>query len=103
MAQGELRTENLILRTALRELEAKIEANEALKPRSCQYCQNYVQHYIKGGIAFNAEYVPIYEGHCTAGVPISKGGKKKPKPDETCPYFKSGTHDMKYIRKGEQG
>lgn len=93
----QLESENTVLKHALEELSKKMEQNKVLKPKSCQYCKNYIQHYIKGGRGFQSEYTPIYDGHCTSGVPIRKGGKRKPKPDETCPYFELGTIDTKYI------
>ena len=91
---AKLKCENEILREALKELNQKMENGEVSKPKSCQYCKHYAQHYIKGGIAFTKEYVPIYEGHCTVGVPIKKGGKKKVTPEDTCLYFELGTKDM---------
>ncbi len=91
-----LEQENFILKQALKELEDKMNNNEALKPKSCQYCKYYVQHYIKGGYPmYDKEYVEIYEGHCMRGVPISKGGKRKTTPNDTCPYFEIGTKKMR--------
>lgn len=92
-----LEHENQILKNALKELGTKMEQNEVRKPKSCQYCKNYLQHYIKGGIGYRSEYTPVCFGHCTCGVPLKKGGKKYPRPDETCPYFELGTTDMKLL------
>lgn len=92
-----LENENQVLREALKTLQQKMECNEIAKPKSCQYCMHFVQHYIKGGHGFTKEYVPIYEGHCTCGVPISKGRKKKPTPEDTCPYFEMGTFEQKFL------
>ena len=93
----ELENQNAALRKALFDLSKKIEQNEVLRPKSCQYCKNYIQHYIKGARGVQSEYTPIYDGHCTSGMPIRKGGRKKTKPDETCPYFELGTVDTKYL------
>lgn len=91
----ELENENYVLKEALNELEKKMEQNEVVKPKSCQYCKYYVQHYIKGGLNYRAEYTPIYDGHCTKGVPIKKGGRRNSKPDDTCMYFEIGSLDMR--------
>lgn len=32
------------------------------------------------------------EGHCVRGVPISKGGKRRTVPDDTCIFFEFGVH-----------
>lgn len=88
-----LEQENFILKEALKELKEKMSNNEKIKPKSCQYCKYFIQHYIRGGSpAYVKEYVEIYEGHCTRGVPICKGGKRKTTPNDTCPYFELGTH-----------
>ena len=92
-----LEQENTVLRRALEEIGNKIEQNKVLKPKSCQYCKNYIQHYIKGGEGSTSEYVSIYDGHCVSGVPIKKGGKRNPKPDDTCPYFELGTTELRYV------
>ncbi len=90
----ELEHENVQLRNTLIELARKMEQGEVLKPKSCQYCRNFVQHYRK---ETNGRYEPIYAGHCTSRVPIKKGGKKNPVPDDICPYFELGAEGKKYI------
>lgn len=90
----ELEQENTHLRKTLKELTSKIEQGEISKPKSCQYCRNFVQHYRK---ETNGRYEPIYAGHCTSRVPIKKGGKKNPVPDDICPYFELGAVEKKYI------
>lgn len=92
-----LEQENHVLRKALEELSVKMKQNSVLKPRNCQYCMHYMQHYIRGGMAFTKEYIPIYDGHCVKGVPIKSGGKRRPKPDDTCPYFELGGTDMRLM------
>lgn len=92
---GLLKTENNCLRMALKELEKRMEETASAKPGSCQYCKYYVQYYRRGGYpAYTRQYIPVNEGHCTRGVPIKEGGKKRPGPFETCPYFEIGTHNM---------
>ena len=86
----ELEQENVQLRNTLMELARKMEQGEVLKPKSCQYCRNFVQHYRK---ETNGRYEPIYAGHCTSRVPIKKGGKKNPVPDDICPYFELGQRE----------
>ncbi len=86
----ELEQENVQLRNTLIELARKMEQGEVLKPKSCQYCRNFVQHYRK---ETNGRYEPIYAGHCTSRVPIKKGGKKNPVPDDICPYFELGQRE----------
>ncbi len=90
----ELEQENTHLRKALKELTSKIKQGEVSKPKSCEYCRNFVQHYRK---ETNGRYEPIYAGHCTSRVPIKKGGKKNPAPDDTCPYFELEAVEKKYI------
>lgn len=90
-----LRQENYILHEALNELKERMENNEACKPKSCQYCKYFVQHYVKGGFpAFTKDFIEINEGHCKRGVPIKRGGIRHPKPCDTCPYFEMGTSKM---------
>lgn len=90
---AKLENENFALREELRELNAKMESNAVLKPKSCQYCKNYIQHYRK---ELTGEYKPIYAGHCASGMPIKKGGRRKPNPDDTCPYFELGTKEAQF-------
>lgn len=90
----ELENENQALKVALQELSKKMNENAVLKPKSCQYCKNYIQHYAKGFPWSKTEFSPINAGHCISGVPIKKGGKKTPTPDDTCQYFEIGTHAM---------
>ena len=82
-----LERENILLRQMFQKLQRKLEEKETLKPKSCQYCKKYIQYYIKGGPWSKTEYTPINAGHCVAGVPVKKGGKKRPTPDDSCPYF----------------
>ena len=92
-----LEKENAALREALETLSRKMESNEVLKPRSCQYCKSYVQHYIRNWGACREEYSPINAGHCMRLVPAGKRKSKNPAPGDTCPYFELGTSEMKAI------
>ena len=89
-----LERENRALRSALEGLNSKIEQNKVLKPKSCQYCKNYIQHYRKEG---QETYIPINYGHCICQVPVSKGRKKNPVPEDTCPYFELGPYETRAI------
>lgn len=89
-----LENENYILKNALAEIQKKMDSNEVAKPRSCQYCKYYVQHYAKGGFPYTKEFIELYIGHCSRGVPIKKGGKRSTTPDDTCKYFEIGTEKM---------
>lgn len=93
-----LEMENITLRRALEELNIKMEQGSVLKPKSCQYCKHYIQHYIKGGEGGISEYTPINDGHCVCRVPLSKGRKRNPAPDDSCPYFEMGTYETRNIR-----
>ena len=84
-----LEYENRVLKDALEELKKKMEQNTVVKPKSCQYC-------IEEGV-YSADYVPVYSGFCVSGVPAYKGGKKRPAPDDTCPYFEIGTQNTKSL------
>lgn len=88
-----LEYENRVLKEALEEIKKKMDQNEVVKPKSCQYCKNYIQHYRKVTQGCCAEFVPVNDGYCLSGVPICRGGKKRPKPDDTCQYFEIGTQD----------
>lgn len=94
---AKLEQENRVLKAAMEKLQETMEKNQIVKPRCCQYCKNFIQHYMKDMSSFGSRYTPIYAGHCTCGVPISKGGKRNPKPDDTCPYFDLGIHELKRI------
>lgn len=79
-----LEEENQELKFRLVELmKKKAEELGGARPKSCRFCKYYMQHYIKS----RGEYQEIYTGHCVKGVPICKGGKKSPVPDDSCMYF----------------
>lgn len=78
-----LEEENQELKFRLVELMKKKEEESGARPKSCRFCKYYIQHYINS----RGEYQEIYAGHCVRGVPICKGGKKRPVPDDSCMYF----------------
>ncbi|MCM1427335.1 MAG: hypothetical protein NC118_12080 [Eubacterium sp.] len=94
---AELEHENIILKDALEELGKQIEQNGVRKPRSCQYCKNFIQHYMKYRYDGNVVYSPINAGHCISRVPIKNGGKKNPSPEDTCPFFEVGIYEMRHV------
>lgn len=72
-----LEQENVELKAQVKELES-ICGNKAELPRNCEYCKNFIQHYIRTGNS----YYPTYDGHCMAGNKI-KGREVK----DTCKAF----------------
>ena len=65
-------------------LKAQVETlqdicgNRIELPKNCEYCSNFIQHYIKTG----SSYYPTCDGHCIAGNRV-KGRKTK----DTCKAF----------------
>ena len=86
---AKLEKENQDLKDSIKELERKMKQVHTPRPKSCRFCKNYIQHYRKSGDG----YAEIYAGHCISGVPLKKGGKRNPFPDDCCPYFELGTPD----------
>lgn len=81
---AELMKENKELKVKLEEQKLKVEGK---KPEMCANCKHYIQHY---GRTDNGVYFKIHAGHCTCDVPVKKGGKKRPVPDDSCQYFEIG-------------
>ena len=64
---------------------ADITKLDVPKPKYCEQCKHYMQHYGRDeyGIFFM-----LYTGHCTCGVPAGKRkGKSSPAPEDTCLCF----------------
>lgn len=78
----ELEQENITLKAQVEELQNVCGVN-ASSPKNCEYCSNFIQHYIKVGMT----YTPVYDGHCIAGR-----GKKTKKTDDTCKSFVKRTY-----------
>lgn len=83
----ELEQENILLKAQVEELQ-NICGTNANVPMNCEYCKNFMQHYIKS----EDQYVPIYSGHCSA-----QRVKKTRKPDNTCKYFARKTYGKNYV------
>lgn len=71
-----LEQENISLKESIKSLTERL-GEEPEKPKRCEQCKNYIQHYVKTGI----QYHPTHCGHCVHGI------CKKRKPDDTCKYF----------------
>lgn len=91
----EIENQNCALKKALEELSKKMEKNSVVKPRSCQYCKYYIQHYAKNLPGSISQFTPVHAGHCVVGAPTKNGGKRRPNPDDSCPYFELGTYDTR--------
>lgn len=81
-----LENENYRLKETIKVMQSKFDEEE-LKPKACEYCKFYIQHYIKVG----GNYSQTYCGHCT------HGRVKDRKPSDTCKYFEFGNYDTKRI------
>lgn len=87
MLSGEIRKleqENQRLQAALKTMQVKLKAEER-KPRACEYCKYYLQHYVN----VDGNYKPTYCGHCV------HGRVKKRMKDESCQYFEFGTYSIR--------
>ena len=58
----ELEQENILLKEQVQMLEQRCGGGIEF-PKNCEYCQNFIQHYIRNG----NQFVPTYDGHCAAG------------------------------------
>ncbi|MDD6168463.1 MAG: hypothetical protein PUB46_00095 [Lachnospiraceae bacterium] len=74
----ELEQENYRLRVQLDELQ-ELYKDRATLPKNCEYCENFLQHYIKCGFS----YMATCDGHCIAGNRI----KSRKAGDKSCKYF----------------
>lgn len=79
-----LENENYRLKEAIKSMQKKF-GEEQIKPKTCEYCKFYIQHYVK----VEGRYAPTYCGHCT------HGRIKDRKPKDSCKYFELGTYDIK--------
>lgn len=84
----ELEQENENLKAQLEELLAQC-GDRAEQPKNCEYCGNFIQHYIKTGNS----YYPTYNGHCKASRMI---GHKKTV-DSTCKSYIKKEYGKNYI------
>ena len=72
-----LENENMALKDTLEMMQRSLAKKEELKPKACEHCKFYMQHYVKVGTV----YVKTYCGHCT------HGRKKERTPSDTCKYY----------------
>lgn len=72
-----LEQENIALKAQVEALQ-DICGNRVELPKNCEYCSNFVQHYIKNG----SSYLPTCNGHCVAGNKV-----KNRKVKDTCKAF----------------
>lgn len=73
----ELEQENIALKAQVETLQ-DICGNRAELPKNCEYCSNFIQHYIRTG----SSYYPTCDGHCVAGNRV-----KDRKTQDTCKAF----------------
>ncbi len=83
----ELEQENILLKAQVEELQ-NICGGKANMPKNCEYCNNFMQHYIRSGNL----YAPTHYGCCVAGNRI-----KTRKTDETCKSFVKKSYGKNYI------
>ena len=65
-----------------RELKEVI-AERSTKPKACEFCKFYIQHYIKQ----NGRYIETNAGHCF------HGRTKDRRPADSCKYFELGRRE----------
>lgn len=58
----ELEQENISLKEQVKVLQ-EICGNHVEIPKNCEYCENFIQHYIRNGNGYH----PTCDGHCVAG------------------------------------
>ena len=83
----ELEHENNSLKAQLEELQERY-GDRANLPKNCEYCGNFIQHYVKCGTV----YVATCDGHCVAGSRF-----KSRKAGETCKYFTQKEYGRNYL------
>lgn len=83
----ELEQENIKLKAQVIELQ-EICGNRAELPKNCEYCENFIQHYIRS----RSGYYPTCSGHCVAGS-RTKGRKA----GDTCRAYVKKQFGKNYI------
>ena len=82
-----LEQENTVLKKQVQELLDICESRIEL-PKNCEYCSNFMQHYVKrGGV-----YYPTHGGHCVVGNRI-----KDRKVSDTCKAYAKRVYGRKCI------
>lgn len=82
-----LEQENIALKAQVETLQ-DICGNRVELPKNCEYCSNFIQHYIQSG----GSYYPTYHGSCAAGNRI-----KNRKTKDTCKAFVQKQCGKNYI------
>ncbi len=83
----EMEHENNLLKAQLKTLQ-EIYGSGAELPKNCEYCRNFIQHYIRSGTI----YIPTCNGHCMAGNRV-----KKRTPGDTCKSFIQREYGKNFI------
>lgn len=83
----ELEQENIKLKAQVIELQ-EICGNRTELPKNCEYCEHFIQHYIRGG----SGYYPTHDGHCAAGNRI-----KNRKTEDTCKAYAKKQFGKNYV------
>lgn len=83
----ELEQENIALKAQVETLQ-DICGNRVELPKNCEYCSNFIQHYIKSG----SGYYPTCDGHCKAG-----NRTKNRKTKDTCKAFIERQYGKNYV------
>lgn len=82
-----LEQENIALKAQVETLQ-DICGNKVELPKNCEYCSNFIQHYIKNGNS----YLPTCNGHCVAGNRV-----KDRKTKNTCKAFVERQYGKNYL------
>ena len=83
----ELEHENRVLKKQVERLR-DICGDRVELPKNCEYCSNFIQHYVRNGNS----YIPTYDGHCVAGNRI-KGRKL----NDTCKFFMKKQYGKNFV------
>lgn len=82
-----LEQENIALKAQMEALQ-DICGNRVELPKNCEYCSNFIQHYIKSG----SNFYPTCDGHCVAGSRIKDRRTK-----DTCKAFVERQYGKNFI------
>ncbi len=83
----ELEQENIALKEQVKKLQ-DICGNKVGLSKNCEYCENFIQHYLKNG----EKYYPVYTGCCKAGNRV-----KSRKVTDTCKSFVKKQYGKNFV------
>ena len=83
----ELEQENIVLKEQVKKLQ-DICGNKVELSKNCEYCENFIQHYLKNG----EKYYPVYTGCCKAGNRV-----KSRKVTDTCKSFVKKQYGKNFV------